>query len=169
VRPAGAGTLRLEIAEEITPATADYVERNLAAYPGHSVEITVNTVGGDWSASRRIFRSIESHGRRVTAIIEKASSGGALIAMAADYRKMQPWATFFLHQPNGHGRYSRATLASIANEKAALMASGCRIPAARLRRWMDETTTINARRALDIGLVHEVPGLTKPRRTVVFL
>jgi len=110
---------------------------------------------------------LKNHGRRVTAFIRKAASGGALIVMAADHRQLDPHGHFFLHRPQG--KCPAATLDEIANAKATLMASRCRVPAARLRKWMDDTTTISARQALSYGLVDEVQGLTRPQLPTVFL
>lgn len=167
MRPAGVGFLKLAIDDEIASEAANTVSRYLAMYHTHSVELTIDTVGGDWASSKSIFESLVRHRRSVTAILFKAASGGALIAMAADHRVMAPTGYFFLHRPDGN--YAKAVLDSIADRKAALMAARCRVPASRFRRWMDETTTINAERALTYGLVHEVPGLRKPQRATVFL
>jgi ATP-dependent protease ClpP protease subunit len=159
--------LHLEVTEEITVGLAACVARNLEAYPEHSVEVAIDTIGGDWAASVWIFTSLRDHSGHVTGFIREASSGGALVAMAADFRQLHPHGHFFLHRPQGN--LPEARLDEMANLKAALMASRCRVPAVRIRRWMDETTTIDASRALDIGLVHNVPGLPKPKLPVVFL
>jgi ATP-dependent protease ClpP protease subunit len=167
MRPDGVGVLRLDISGEITRELADTVSRYVAAHRDYSIEITVDSEGGDWSASLSIFECLRHHGRRVSAIIEKAASGAALIVMSADYRQMSPSGHFFVHRPNG--AYGKATLDEIADAKASLMAGPCRVPAARIRRWMDATTIITAERALAYGLVDEVPGLPKPKHPVVFL
>jgi len=167
MRSAGVGVLRVEVTDDITGEMAAAITRAVAAYPGRSIEIEIDTPGGDWSASRSIFETLQHHGRRVTALIQRAASGGALIAMSADHRQMHPTGHFFLHRPSG--AYTKATLDGIADRKAALMAGRCRIPAARIRRWMDENTTLDAGRALSVGLVDEVPGLPKPRHPIVFL
>jgi ATP-dependent protease ClpP protease subunit len=167
VRPLGVGVLKLEITAEIDAAMAGMVARAVATYPGHSIEVAIDTIGGDWNASCWIFTSLENHARRVTAFIIMAASGGALVAMGADLRRLHPAGHFFLHRP--HGNFPEARIDEIANAKATLMASRCRIPAARIRRWMDEETTIHAARALSYGLVDEVPGLPKPKLPVVFL
>lgn len=167
MRPVGVGILQLEVTSEIDAEMADVVSRYTATYPAHSIEIKVDTEGGDWAASLAIFGSLKHHRRRVTARIQQASSGGALIVMGADIRILDPSGHIFLHRPSGP--YSTPTLDEIANVKAALMAGRCRVPANRIRRWMDANTTIRAERALEYGLVDEVPGLPKPVRPVVFL
>lgn len=167
MRPEGVGILQLEATREIDAEMADVVSRYAAAFPGHSIEIAVDTEGGDWAASLAIFGSLKRHRRRVTARIQRASSGGALIIMAADLRILAPTGFIFLHRAQGD--YPAATLDKITDQKAALMASRCRVPADRIRRWMDANTTIRAERALEYGLVDEVPGRTKPTRPVVFL
>lgn len=167
MRPAGVGVLQLEIADEITGEMADTIARYAAADPDREIEVYVDTPGGDWSSSVGIFTALKNHGRRVVANIRRAASGGALIALAGDYRRMDPDGYFFLHRPSGD--YPKATLDDIANRKAGLMASRCRVPATRLRDWMDRTVTIGAKRALDIGMVDEVPGLPRPRHPVVVL
>lgn len=170
MRPIGVGVLQLEVADEITGEMADTIARYAAAHPDREIELAVDTIGGDWSASLRIFNTLKNHSRRVTANIRKAASGGALIVMAADHRRMDPHGHFYLHAPSGTTGYvAKSQLDAVAARKAELMASRCGIPATRLRRWMDEVTTLDARRALDIGLVHEVPGLSPPRHRVVFL
>jgi hypothetical protein len=72
-----------------------------------------------------------------------------------------------LHWPNGD--FTKAYLDEVADAKAAAMASCCRIPKERFLRWMEAETRIDAVRALDVGLVDEVPGMIKPRLPVVFL
>ncbi len=167
MRPAGTGVLRFDVDSEITPALADALSRHVAAYPAYEIEMTVDTEGGDWAASVSIFTTLKNHGRRVVARIKRASSGGALIAMAADTRQLDRNGYFFLHWPRGDA--SRADIDRVAGEYAALMSSRCRVPAKILRRWMASTTTIGAKRALDVGLVDAVPGMTGPKLPVVFL
>jgi len=167
VRPAGVGVLRLDVTAEIDAAMADMVSRAAAAYPGFSIEVAIDTIGGDWNASCAIFTSLKNHARHVTAFITMAASGGALVAMGADLRQLHPAGHFFLHRPQGN--LPEARIDELANVKATLMAGRCRVPAARIRRWMDEATTIDARRALSYGLVDEVPGLPKPQHLTVFL
>ena len=167
MRPVGVGTLQLEITDEITRVLASIISRHVATYPDYSIEVEVDAPGGDWNASVEIFYALKNHARRVTAHIQKASSGGALVVMAADVRRLDLTGHFFLHRPAGP--CSKAILDKIADDKARLMASGCRVPAARIRRWMEETTVIGAEHALAYGLVDEVPGLPKPRNVMVFL
>lgn len=167
MRPEGVGILQLEVTREIDADMADVVSRYASAYPAHSIDLMVDTEGGDWAASLAIFTRLKAHGRRVTARIEKASSGGALIIMAADIRILSLSGFIFLHQAQGD--HPKGTLDEITDQKATLMAARCRVPANRIRRWMDENTTIRAKRALECGLVDEVPGLPKPTRRVVFL
>ncbi len=167
MRPVGIGVVRIELTVEIDATLADMVARACAEHPNHSLEIVLDAPGGDWSASLAIFTNLKAHGRRVTALIERAASGGALVVMACDVRKLQPWGHFWLHRPQGP--YPQAILDGIADRKAALMASGCRVPASRIRKWMDEVTTIDAKRALSYGLATEVPGLSAPKHLAVFL
>ena len=120
--------------------------------------------GGDWAAAITIFGLLRGHRRRVTASIRRAASAGALIAMSADYRQMSIDGSFWLHWPvptAGPGTFDQKKLDEVAATKAALMVSGCSVPTDAILRWMASTTTINAKRALDCGLVHEVPGMTK--------
>ena len=167
MRPAGVGVLKLDVADEIDAGLADAVARYCAAYPEHSIEMTVSSPGGDFAASVRIFRTLKNHRRRVMASIQRAASGGALIVMAADVRHLDADGFFFLHRPAGP--HSQSRLDEVADELATLMADRCRVPAARFRRWMDETTTIDARHAVAFGLAHSAEGLAKPRHPTVFL
>lgn len=168
MRPLGVATLQLEVVTEIDAATADLIVRAAAEYPNHHIEIDIDTIGGDWNASLAIFTALANHKRRVTARCMKAASGGALIAMAADVRHLDPAGHFFLHMPSGPTA-TAAQLDELANRKAEMMASRCRIPAKRIKLWMEENTFIHAQRALEIGLVDAVPGLTKPGNAMVFL
>lgn len=169
MRPAGVGTLRIEVSGEINLELADLVERALAAYPSHTAEVDIDTGGGRWDASLSIFTNLANHARLVTAHIRRAASGGALIAMTADVRQMDPCGSFYLHWPNSAYGATAAELDAVANAKAALMAGRCQVPAARFLRWMKETTTIDAKRALSYGLATQVPGLSKPKLPVVFI
>ncbi|MPZ31448.1 MAG: hypothetical protein GEV13_10700 [Rhodospirillales bacterium] len=168
MRPLGVATLQLEVVTEISPEIADLVVRAVATYPNHHVEIAIDTIGGDWAASLAIYTALANHKRRVTAHCVKAASSGALIAMSADIRHLDPAGHFFLHMPSGPTATS-AQLDKIADAKAAMMASRCRIPAKRIRLWMEKNTFIPAQRALQYGLVDAVPGLVKPELPVVFL
>lgn len=166
MRPEGIAPLRLDIGT-VDATLADVVVRSIAQYPGHHVELSVKSEGGDWAAAVAIFDSLKGHGRRVTASIQRAASAGALIVMAADYRVLSPAGHFWLHMPVGP--YPQAKLDQIADTKATLMATGCRVPATTIRKWMREVTTLDARRALNVGLVDEVLGLPQPKHHVVFL
>ena len=132
MRPEGIGVLQLTVDREIDAELADTVSRYSASCPAHSIEIAVDTEGGDWASSLAIFSSLKNHGRRVTARIQRASSGGALIIMAADVRILDPSGHIFLHMPSGP--YPAAALDEIADKKAMLMAARCRVPADRIRR-----------------------------------
>jgi ATP-dependent protease ClpP protease subunit len=168
IRPRGVGIVKMEIADDIVAETADMVASAVAEYPDHEIEFTLAAPGGDWHASATIFDALCNHTRRVTAIIERAASGGALIALAADVRVLHPHGFFYLHMPRGP--YAKAVLDAIAAKKASLMASRLpHMPAARLRRMMEATTTIDAERALHYGLATDVPGLPKPQHVTVFL
>lgn len=169
MRPAGSGVLKLEITEVITPEWADAVSRYVSKYPDYEIDMLVDTVGGNWAASHSIFFSLVDHPRRVNAEIRLASSGGALVSMAADFRRLSPSGSFFVHWPVADEPVPAELLQQIAEKKAALMASRCRIPANRLLQWMKAETRIDAPRALACGLVHEVPGLAKPKHAMVFL
>ncbi|GEP61043.1 ATP-dependent Clp protease proteolytic subunit [Reyranella soli] len=166
MRPPGIGVLSVEIGE-ITRDLAATIENALADYPSHSVSLNVDSVGGDWNASRRIFEAIVAHDKRVSAQIAKAYSGAALIVMAADRRVMPPHGTFFLHWPAGDT--TQAYLADVAAKKAELIASRCRVPTTRLLRLMRENSLLDAEQALHYGLVHAVPGMKSPSNVTVFL
>ena len=70
---------------------------------------------------------------------------------------------------DGHFMRLIEKLDEIADRKAAMMAGRCKVPATRIRKWMDEVTTLDAKRALSYGLATEVPGLPKPKLPTVFL
>lgn len=129
----------------------------------------VNTPGESFDASRAIFDTLVRHIRRVDCHVMRACSGGALIACAADHRTMDPAGYWFVHmpwRPDG-GPLTQEQRDTIARAKAQLMASRLPVPAARLLKMMSENTTLDARLALDIGIVHECPGMV--RRPVVFV
>jgi len=168
MRPLGIAALQLEVVTEITADTADLIVRAVASYPAHHIQIDIDTIGGSWDASVAIFTSLTNHKRRVTARCKVAASGGALIAMSADVRELDPGGHFFLHMPSGPG-VTAARIDQLANAKATLMASRCRIPAKRIRRWMAENTFIAPQRALSYGLATSVPGLTPPDTPMIFL
>lgn len=169
-RPAGIGILQLEIAGEIDQAMAEYVERAIASYPTRSVEVEIDCIGGDWAATLRIFTALVDHDRLVTAHISKAESGGALVALAADVREMRPDGHFFVHWPRPTaGHVAQSALDAVARSKANLMAGRCRVPAGRFLDWMKNASYIDAKRAVAIGLVHDVDGLRRPTHPVVFL
>ncbi len=167
MRPLGSGSLQLHVTGEITRDLAATIERAIDEYPSHSVDVVCDTVGGDWAASRRIFECLVAHDKRVTAHISRAQSGGALIVMAADIRRMSPAGTFFLHWPRGD--VAQARLDEIAATKAGLIASRSRVPATKLLRWMRENTWLDAEQALHYGLATEVPGMKSPSSVTVFL
>jgi ATP-dependent protease ClpP protease subunit len=167
MRPRGAGTLRIDVTDEITRDLAATIERALDDYPLHSVEIICDSIGGSWDASVRIFECLAAHDKRVAAFIHKAHSGAALIAMAADHRQIDPCGHFLLHMPRGEA--TAAQLEAIADAKAALIASRCRMPQQRIRKLMEATTIIDAAQALHLGLATEVPGMKSATTPTVFL
>lgn len=166
MRPHGVGVLHVEVKGEITPDLAGLISRYVDAYPSRSIELTVDSIGGDFAASMIIFTTLRTHRHRVTAQIQRASSGAALVMMGADHRTLDPSGSVFVHWPSGDGA-SKADLDSCAELKAAAMARYCRVPASKILKWMAAATRLNAQRALDAGLVHDVPGLR--RQAVVWL
>jgi ATP-dependent protease ClpP protease subunit len=162
-RPMGVGCARLELSGEIDTPVADRLVKAFVAARGQSVHIDINSKGGLIWPAFRICEAIERHDKRVTANIHEASSAAALVALAADVRRIRLGGTMMVHNPTYDDPPARMTPQAVGTTLADTKTSMVRHMAKRtgifpgaFRGWMNKGATFGAAEALAAGLVHAV-------------
>jgi len=178
VQPAGNSEfVALRIDGEITDIMADRVTRQLSASPKAStVTLIVNSPGGDLRAARRIYGAVRRHKakRKIAHGLHEVSSAAALVYTAGDVRRLEPGTRVLLHgaaaEPSRHAaRWTRqtyedhaATLAALDDVVATTLAERCGTSLAVIKAELATEKDMPLQKALSIGLVHEVVGVSPP-------
>jgi ATP-dependent protease ClpP protease subunit len=163
-RPSGAGIQHLELRGEIAPAMASRFARQVTFAAGKSIHLNIDSCGGQVRAALDICCALSEHDHKVTAtILGEASSSAALVALAADARRIDRGGTMLLHrpvpleaEPHLDDVVIRKAVASIETKMAHLMAERTGRSLALMRRWMAREAKFNATDALQAGLVHAI-------------
>ena len=154
--------------DDVTPAM---FREELNAGTG-SITVWINSPGGDCVAAAQIYNMLMDYKGDVTVKIDGiAASAASVIAMAGTKVLMSPTSTMMIHNP--------ATMAfgdHVDMEKAIDMLSEVKesiinayeiktgLPRKQLAKMMDETTWMNAKKAIELGFADGM--LTDEKHTV---
>ncbi|QMP84387.1 Clp protease [Streptomyces phage Dagobah] len=149
--------------------TAKGLVDDLKNVTGDTLEVHLNSPGGDIFDGLAIYQALKDHSASVTVHIDGlAASIASVIAMAGDRIVMSPKASMMIHDgwtmAVGNGAELRKT-ADLLDKQSSIIASvyadRSGIAADTWRAAMVEETWYTAQEALDAGLVDEVEGLKK--------
>lgn len=149
--------------------TAKALVDDLKGVTGDSLEVHLNSPGGDIFDGLAIYQALKDHEASVTVHIDGlAASIASVIAMAGDKVVMSPKASMMIHDgwtmAVGNGEELRKT-ADLLDKQSSIIASvyadRSGVAADTWRSAMREETWYTAQEALDAGLVDEVEGLKK--------
>jgi ATP-dependent protease ClpP protease subunit len=164
LRPPGAAVTRLRLVGEITVEASIPLFHAIDAARGDSIEIAIDSGGGNALCATALFELLITYPLRVVAIIERASSGAMLVALAADHRRIAPGARMMLHETradltNATADVLRSTVADLElfdSMAAEIIAAATGQPLKRVATWQRSTTTFTAAEAIEASIAHEV-------------
>jgi ATP-dependent protease ClpP protease subunit len=129
-----------------------------------SIILTIDSPGGTVDDGMPIYRALAEHPHRVECeIINRAESMAAIVALAADERRMVADGHLLLHQTTLPTPVSAqpcdlrrvaAKMEKMHGEFAAIVADACGCGLETAKVWIENETTFNAGDALRVGLVH---------------
>ena len=136
------------------------------------VTIWVNSPGGDCVAASQIYTMLMDYKNDVTVKIDGiAASAASVIAMAGTKVLMSPTSTMMIHNPatiafGDHTDMSKAIdmLSEVKESIINAYEIKTSLPRKQLAKMMDETTWMNAKKAIELGFADEM--LTDEKRTV---
>lgn len=146
---------------DVTPKD---VARDIDSIADESVEIHINSVGGDCMAGAAIFNAIKGFNGTKTAIIDgMAGSAASYIMLACDSIRAYGNASVFIHNPQSSFGGDAAKIEKIAKSLRKIEAQYVEQYVKRtgkseeeIRAVMDAETLFTAQEAKDFGLVDEV-------------
>ena len=149
-----------------TDTTAKKFVDDLNSFGGGKVTVHLNSGGGDVFTALAIYNALRSYKGGVTITIDGlAASAASLIAMAGKPTRMASNALMMIHAP-AVGLYSFYDAAALSKVMASLEAVhgsivetyASRIDAKDAEKMIAAETWLNAKDALDMGLVDEITG-----------
>lgn len=146
--------------DDITPAM---FKGELLAGEG-PITIWINSPGGDCVAASQIYAMLMDYKGDVTVKIDGiAASAASVVAMAGTKVLMAPTAMMMLHNPatSAFGDHVDMTKAidMLAEFKESIINAyelRTNLPRKQLARMMDETTWMNAKKAIELGFVDDM-------------
>lgn len=162
------GTLGLEV-------DGHSLARYIASYTDESdeegkkpFEVRINTYGGDLSHAYSIYSALlqaKAKGCEVTTFNDGfCASGGSLIFLAGNKRKMAPYATLMVHAASQEGADKSALEAVNGGLKQAYMDITGQ-DEEKVKKWLSRDTWMSAEEASALGLATEIVQPSKPTAT----
>jgi ATP-dependent Clp protease protease subunit len=134
------------------------------------ISIILNTPGGDVQAGLALFDFIRSLDQEVTiSVYGQASSMGSIILQAADIRRISRHSVIMMHDGEstitGYNRKTTAAWFEMEKKQddltdeiilTALRRKNPEFTKQRLHQWLAKDTVVDARTALELGLVDKI-------------
>lgn len=145
--------------------TAQDFVHELNAISTGTIELHLNTPGGDAFDGVAILNALRSHSARVVSIVDGlAASAGSFIAQAGDERVMMPNSTMMIHEASGLCIGNAADMQQCADLLSKLSDNIASVYADRSgrgaagdwREFMHAETWYDAQEAVDAGLADRV-------------
>ena len=135
-----------------------------------SVTIYINSPGGDCVAASQIYTMLMDYKGDVTVKIDGiAASAASVIAMAGTHVLMAPTAMMMIHNPatmafGDHADMKKAIEMLDEVKESIINAYEIKteLPRRQLAKMMDETTWMNAQKAIELGFADALISETKP-------
>lgn len=146
--------------------TAADFAKELKAITAKTINVRINTPGGDVFDGLAIFNSLKDHGATIKVKIDGiAASIGSIIAMAGEQITMGESSFLMVHHPwalaignAADMREMAATLDKIGDSLAGIYAARAKVTKEQAKTWMDEETWFTADEAKAAGLADVVQG-----------
>lgn len=146
--------------------TAADFAKELKAITAKTINVRINTPGGDVFDGLAIFNSLKDHGAQIQVKIDGiAASIGSIIAMAGHSITMGESAFLMIHNPwalavgnAADMREMAVTLDKIGGSLAGIYASRAKTSKEQAQSWMDAETWFTADEAKAAGLADAVQG-----------
>lgn len=146
--------------------TAADFAKALMSITAKTINVRINTPGGDVFDGLAIFNSLKAHGAQIHVKVDGiAASIGSIIAMAGHTITMGESAFLMIHNPwalaignAADMREMAATLDKVGGSLADIYASRAKITKEQAQSWMDAETWFTAAEAKDAGLADAVQG-----------
>lgn len=164
-RQPGAAVTTLHLRGEITVENSIALFAEIQAAHDNSIELEIDSGGGNALCALALFESLILHPRSVGAtIVGRASSGAATVVMGADRRRIAPSGRFMLHETRSSlegatAEVLRSVLAdlnTVDEMSAAIFVAATGQTPDRIVEWKREATTFDAPGAIAAGLAHEI-------------
>ena len=128
------------------------------------IVIWINSPGGDCIAASQIYAMLMDYKGKVTVKIDGiAASAASVIAMAGTTVLMAPTALMMVHNPLtvaiGDSEEMQKAIAMLSEVKESIINAyeiKTGLPRKQLARMMDETTWMNAKKAIELGFADDV-------------
>lgn len=136
----------------------------LAGHTGKTINVWIDSWGGDTTAAAGIYNALKEHkGKVVVKIDGKAVSAASVIAMAGDEIKMSPVALLMIHNPwtvaMGESKDMRH-MADVLDEVKETIMTAYQMQTKKSRKkiseMMDNETWMSAKTALAEGFIDEI-------------
>lgn len=149
--------------------TAVDFAKELKAVQAKTINVRINTPGGDVFDGLAIFNSLKAHGAAIHVTVDGiAASIGSIIAMAGDHITMGESAFMMIHNPwavaignAADMREMAATLDKIGASLAGIYASRAGVTVEAAQAWMSAETWFTAEEAKAAGLADAVQAGAK--------
>ena len=150
-------------------SAADMLAKLRAIPADGTIQLRINSGGGDVFEAIAIYNDLMAHPAKVTATITGiAASAASLICMAADDIAMMPGSKLMIHNAwcmgQGNADYFEGLvgdLRSVDVSMADAYAARCGKPAAELAAMMAATTWLGCDEAVAMGLADRIEGAMK--------
>lgn len=144
--------------------TAAGVIEQLEAIDAQTINVRINSYGGQVFEGLGIFNALERHPARVVTHVDGiAASIASIIALAGDEVRMAKNALLMIHNPHGgvlgeakDMRKMADTLDKVAASLVGVYARRTGKKVAEIQAWMDEETYFDADEALEYGFIDQV-------------
>lgn len=135
-----------------------------------SITIWINSPGGDCIAASQIYTMLMDYKNDVTVKIDGiAASAASVVAMAGTKVLMAPTAMMMIHNPatmafGDHADMEKAIdmLSEVKESIINAYEIKTSLPRKQLAKMMDDTTWMNAKKAMELGLADDILTDNKP-------
>lgn len=150
---------------------AEQFAREVAGIDAKTINVRINSPGGDVFDARAMATALRNHGAKVNAYIDGwAASAATTVAMAANHVEIASGGFFMIHNAwtlmlgNRHDLLDMAAvLEKVDQAIAADYIKRTGADAKQVTEWMDAETWFNADEALEHGFVDAVMGKAENR------
>lgn len=143
---------------------AETLVKELSALDVETIDVRINSVGGQVFEGLAIFNALDRHPAKVTTYVDgMAASIASIVALAGDEVRIAENAFMMIHNPWGFEAGDAIAMRKMADILDGLASSLADTYVAKtgksvkvIRGMMDEETWFSAEEALEIGLVDQV-------------